>query len=134
MRAVVDTNVLVSGLLSAGGPPARVLADIATARLRPVVCDAVMTEYEAVLRRPRLRIAATEADELMLLLRLTAEWVAVPEYGGTPPLPDPTDWPFIACALEAGCPVVTGNRKHFPARLGVRVMTAREWVGLCGPT
>jgi hypothetical protein len=31
--------------------------------------------------------------------------------------------------LAAGCPVVTGNARHFPDSAGVRVMTAREWVG-----
>jgi predicted nucleic acid-binding protein len=128
MRAVVDTNVLVSGLLRADGPPALVLADIGSSRLRPVVCDAVMAEYEAVLRRPRLRIAAADATEVLELLRLTADWVGVPEYGGTPSLPDPADWPFVACALAVDCHVVTGNRKHFPPRLGVRIMTARQWV------
>jgi predicted nucleic acid-binding protein len=69
MRAVVDTNVLVSGLLRADGPPALVLADIGSSRLRPVVCDAVMAEYEAVLRRSRLRIAAADATEVLELLR-----------------------------------------------------------------
>lgn len=128
MRAVVDTNVLVSGLLCADGPPARVLADIGSWRLHPVVCDAVMAEYEAVLRRPRLRIAAADAAEVLELLRSIAEWVTVPAYAGTPTLPDPADWPFVACALAADCPVVTGNRKHFPPGLGVRVMTARQWV------
>ena len=128
MRAVVDTNVLVSGLLRADGLPARVLADIASSRLRPVVCDAVMDEYRAVLARPRLRIAAADAAEVLALLRSTADWVMVPTHGGTPALPDPSDWPFVACALAAQCPIVTGNSKHFPPRLGVRIMTARQWV------
>jgi len=126
MRVVVDTNVLVSGLLNSGGPPAGVLADIAAGRLRPVLCDAVMAEYRAVLSRPRLRIAPADAAEVLDLLQATAEWVLAPEYSGTPPLPDASDWPFIACALAAGCPVITGNARHFPAALGVRVMTARE--------
>jgi hypothetical protein len=42
-------------------------------------------------------------------------------------LPDPGDWPFIATALAADCPVITGNARHFPKRLGVEVMTARAW-------
>jgi predicted nucleic acid-binding protein len=131
MRAVVDTNVLVSGLLRADGPPARVLADLGSSALRPVVCDVVMAEYGAVLRRPRLRITAADAADaagVLELLRLTAVRVMVPAYGGAPALPDPGAWPFVACALAADCPVVTGNRKHFPPRLGVRIMKARQWV------
>ena len=37
--------------------------------------------------------------------------------------------------LPEGCAdaVVTGNAKHFPEGLGLRVMTAREWVELGTP-
>ena len=56
---------------------------------------------------------------------------------GLPPPPadlrDNSDWPFMACAQAAGCPVITGNVRDFPAALGVRVMTAREWMGRRAP-
>jgi hypothetical protein len=128
MRAVVDTNILVSGLLSAASLPGQVLQDIATGRLRPMVCDAIVAEYRAVLPRARLRIRPDRAARLLQLVELTADWVVVPAYTGASPLPDPADWPFIASALVAACPVITGNARHFPAGLGVRVLTAREWV------
>lgn len=134
MRAVVDTNILVSGLLHRGSVPGRVLQDMAARRLVPVVCAEVIDEYRAVLRRPRLRLLPRDVDELLALVEGTAEWVAVPPYTGAPALPDPGDWPFIACAQAAGCPVMTGNARDFPAGLGVRVMTAREWVGGSGAT
>jgi uncharacterized protein len=128
MQAVVDTNVLVSGLLSPGGPPAMVLTAIVEGRLRLVVCEAVLAEYHAVLQRPRLRLDPLRVEALLHLIDLTADWVPIPPYNGQPPLPDPADWPFIACALAAGCPVITGNGKHFPELTGVRVMTARGWL------
>lgn len=128
MRAVVDTNILVSGLLAAHGPPGRVVTAIAEGRLRPLLCDAILAEYRAVLPRTKLRIRPDRVVQLLALLAQTADWVAVPPYPGTPPLPDPADWPFIATALACNCPLITGNLKHFPARLGVRVMTARGWV------
>lgn len=128
MRVVVDTDVLVSGLLRSGSPPAAVISAIAELRLTPVVCDAVVQEYAAVLLRPRFHFAAADVRELLVLLEQQADWVDVPAYAGIPSLPDPADWPFLACALAADCPVITGNAKHFPAALGVRIMTAREWL------
>ncbi len=128
MRAVVDTNILVSGLLSPSGPPAQVLAAITAGRLRLVVCAQIVAEYRAVLARPRLRIRPGHAAGLVQLLEQTADWVAVPPYTGTPLLPDPGDWPFVAAARFADCPVITGNLKHFPAALGAQAMSAREWV------
>jgi hypothetical protein len=67
--------------------------------------------------------------EVLSLFEQLAVEVKVPPYTGQPALPDPADWPFVACALAMDCPVVTGNARHFPDSCGVRVMTAREWVG-----
>lgn len=128
MRAVVDTNVLVSGLMGKDGPPRQVVVAITAGQIRPVVCADIVAEYRDVLPRPRLRIRPDRAAELLALIGQTAEWVTVPAFAGQPPLPDPDDWPFLAAAQVAACPLITGNVRHFPARLGVRVMTAREWV------
>lgn len=132
MRAVVDTNILVSGLLNGGGPPGQVLLALAQRRLEPVACAAILDEYRAVLLRPRLRLRPDDVQAVLSLVERLADWVAVPPYTGHPPLPDAADWPFVACALAAGCAVITGNARHFPAGLGVRVMTAREWVDGAG--
>lgn len=132
MRAVVDTNVLVSGLLHRESVPARLLQAMTDGLLVPVVCHEVMAEYRAVLPRPRLRLQADDIDELLALIGATAEWVTIPPYDGMPSLPDVADWPFIACALAAGCPVVTGNARHFPARSGIEAMTARAWLQRAG--
>jgi len=96
--------------------------------LEPVVCREIMAEYRAVLPRRRLRLRAGDIEELLALIEVQAHWVEVPPYDSRMGLRDPADWPFIACALAAGCPVITGNARDFPAALGVRVMTARQWV------
>lgn len=126
-HAVLDTNILVSALLHPDGPPGHVLAAVQAGDLVPVFSPAMLAEYESVLRRPRLRLDAAKVAAALhqfhaigTLVRTTA-----PPPAG---LPDGSDWPFIAGALAAGCPVVTGNARHYPPRLGVRVMTAREWI------
>lgn len=125
--AVVDTDILVSGLMRPDGPPAVVVDDIVRRRLQPVVCSAIMAEYTAVLARPRLRLPSNEVDAFIATLAGLTTWVQVPDYTGSPPLPDAADWPFIACAMATGSEVITGNARHFPAELGIRVVTAREW-------
>ena len=127
-HAVIDTNILVSALLRPAGPPGRVMAAALAGRLVPVVSDAVLAEYASVLARPRLALDAGRVRRMLDALRGVGVRLHAP---ATPPpddLPDPGDWPFIACALAAGCPVVTGNARDFPPRLGVRVVTARQWV------
>jgi uncharacterized protein len=126
--AVVDTNVLVSALLKPGSVPAQVLQAVRHDRLLPVVCAEIMAEYAAVLRRPRFGLQASDTDELLHLLGLQARWVHVAKQPAALRLPDAGDWPFMACAAAAQCPVITGNLKHFPAGLGIEVMTARAWL------
>lgn len=125
--AVVDTNVLVSGGLNPSGSPARVLTAIEQQRLQAVISTEVMAEYREVLARPQLRL---QRDWVMRTLDNfeALGLLLVPPAIDAALLPDPDDAPFIALALHARCPVITGNARDFPARLGVRVMTAREWV------
>jgi putative PIN family toxin of toxin-antitoxin system len=52
VRAVVDTNVLVSGLISAVGPPARIIDAFRRDRFELVVSPAVLDELLDVLLRP----------------------------------------------------------------------------------
>jgi putative PIN family toxin of toxin-antitoxin system len=127
-RAVVDTNILVSALLKRGSPPDAVAQAIRHGVLQPVVCAEIVDEYSAVLHRPRLALPQREVAELIALFAAQAQWVRITPYLTALKLPDPGDWPFIATALAADCPVITGNARHFPKRLGVKVVTARAWV------
>ena len=127
-RAVVDTNILVSGLFKRGSPPHEIELAIRSGELLPVVCAAIVDEYGDVLRRPRLGLPQPEVAELITLITAQAQWVRITPYPAALKLPDADDWPFIATALAADCPVITGNARHFPKGLGLVVMTAREWV------
>lgn len=126
-RAVVDTNVLVSGLLRRDGSPGQIVDAIRDGSLVPVFTAAVLEEYTEVLHRPRLRIEPAVARELIDGIRSFGEHVE-PSTGEAPAdLPDIDDWPFAACALAAQVPLVTGNLRHLPPELGVQVMSARQW-------
>lgn len=127
-RAVVDTNVLVSALINPAGAPAAVVAAIRDLRLVPVVSADILAEYDEVLRRPRLNLPPAEIEELLVDLRGLALLVQIPAPSATASLPDPDDWPFIAAARTAGCPVITGNARHFPAQSGVEAVGPGEFL------
>lgn len=128
LRAVVDTNVLVSALINPEGPPAAVVDAIRELQLTPVVSAEVLAEYDEVLHRPRLRLPVTDVEELLANMRALALLVEVPLDPPDIPLPDPDDWPFIAAARAALCPIVTGNARHFPAHAEVEVVTPAEFL------
>jgi putative PIN family toxin of toxin-antitoxin system len=129
VRIVLDTNVLVSGLLSPFGPPGDVVRLVAGGALSLGVDARILEEYRLVLARPRFGFDGLRVGEL--LAQIHAEGVR----GATQPLrlrlPDRDDEPFLEVALAiAAEALVTGNVRHFPPSrcAGVRVLAPRAFV------
>ena len=129
MIVVVDTNVLVSGLLSPFGPPAQIVQMIACGDLCLCFNAAILSEYEAVLGRSRFRFSLDAVEELVEYIRTSG--VLVSPRPLPAPLPDPDDEMFLEVAKSgaAEC-LVTGNLRDFPEdrRCGVRVLSPREFI------
>jgi len=133
---VVDTNVLVSGLLSPHGPPGRIVDLLLARGLQLLVDDRVLDEYADVLRRPRFGFARSDVDALMVFLASSAERVSAPPLDVQ--LPDADDTPFLEVAAAAGADaLVTGNTEDFVPRRGahaVRVVTPAGLLALLART
>ncbi len=127
MLAVIDTNVLVSAAINREGAPGQLVAKIRTLELTPVVSAAILDEYAEVLRRSRFNFSRDWVDELLADMEALALHVR-PATIATANLPDPDDAPFIATALAAGCPVVTGNARHFPTDCGVEILSPAQYL------
>ena len=127
MRVVLDTNVLVSGLISPKGPPAEILKLLESDLLVPCFSDRILAEYHDVLFRPHLGILPAAAT--LLLEDLEIAGLRVLASPRRVRLPDSTDEPFLDAALESAADfLVTGNLRHFPAplRQDVAVVSPRE--------
>ncbi len=124
MIVVLDTNVLVSGLLNSFGSPGRIVDLVIAGSLRLAFDDRVLAEYRAVLARPRFKLdAAAVADLLEFLEERGARVLAGPLPG---PFPDDADAKFLEVAAAAAAEaLVTGNSRHFPAEVcrGIAVVT-----------
>lgn len=125
MKAVVDTNVLVSGVLSANGPPGQLLDAVASGLLIPVFSESMLFEYLEVLLRPELGLNRDKVTDLLAALYLSGMLVEEIVFD-TGQFTDPDDVPFYAAALAGQCPLITGNRKHFPHHGPVDVLSPRE--------
>jgi len=126
IRAVIDTNVWVAGLLSRAGPPARVVDLSLAGTLTPVVSPAIVREYEHVLLRPDLGLAAAEVNAVMAYLKIPGSHVVqVDPAGQLSVCSDPDDDMFLEAAIEGQAAVViTGNTRHYPASpwRGIRII------------
>ena len=116
-RIVLDTNVLVSGMINAHGAPGRIVDMVREEHVELVVDDRVLSEYGAVLRRPKFNryFDLSAVRDIMLFLEQNTIYV-VPVRSITD-LPDPDDAPFAELALSAAVPLVTGNADHYPESL-----------------
>ena len=113
IRAVIDTNVLVSGLLTTAGNEALIILAVHQGLVRPCVSAEIMEEYAEVLARPKFAFPPAEIAAVIAMFGRTAE-VFIPE-GPAPVLPDRDGAKFLHCAEAAQAEyLVTGNKRHFP--------------------
>lgn len=114
MKVVLDTNVLVSGLMFSANPPGRILDLMRAGELQLVVDDRIVAEYTEVLARPSFTRYFTAEDRERILNLIRFEALPVVCSRRFADLPDPDDACFAEAALAAAVPLVTGNLRHFP--------------------
>lgn len=111
---VVDTNVIVSGLITAdpNSPPARILDAMLDGGFIYLMSDELLTEYSCVLRRPGLvrlhGLTDEELDRLLADLVANAMWRAPAAAGEAPDTGDQRLWALLASHSQGR--LVTGDR------------------------
>ena len=135
MRIVLDTNVLLSGMIRALGAPGKVVDLIRVGTLTTVVDDRILEEYAEVLERNYFRRYFTDLERMDILdfLRNNSKYVTAGVVVND--LPDPDDAPFLEVALSESVALITGNLRHFPERLrrGARVCGPAQFLASYGP-
>lgn len=118
MRVVIDTNVLISRLLSPTGPPARVFALWEQQRFDLLVTEAILAEYGRALRYDKIRRYHGWADtaiehfiqnlaELAILVTPTVTLAVVRD--------DPADNRFLECAQDGNAQYIVSGDRHLLA-------------------
>jgi uncharacterized protein len=112
MRAVIDTNVLVSGVMNPHGSPGRVVDSIVSQAISVLYDDRILLEYRDVLLRPFFGFQAADVNALVDFIEFSGEQITAGPVNVV--LPDPTDLPFLEVAIAGSADaLVTGNLKHF---------------------
>lgn len=113
IRAVIDTNILVSAMISPSGNEALLLLAIKQGFVKPCFSSDILQEYSGVLARPKFGFPADEIAALMDIFQDQGDLLQPAPLVGSSP--DPGDDKFLACALAAKADfVVTGNKRDFP--------------------
>jgi len=130
-RAVLDTNVLVSGLISPSGPSARLLIELHSGAFELVVSPTLLAELSDVLRRPKLRhyVNEPEADAFVEFIRTASIVINDPQPPAQPLTADPGDDYLIGLAAAAKIDaLVSGDADLLDLRDQLPVMTPREFL------
>ena len=114
---VIDTNVLVSGLLGRNSslPTVGILNHLLTSKevITPLYCEEIYQEYENVLYREKFNFKREEVEEVLQRIKdigISSQRILSKNY-----FPDPKDVVFYEVALsKEDSFLVTGNIKHFP--------------------
>jgi uncharacterized protein len=128
VKAVLDTNVIVSALLKGEGQEALIFDLAKSRRFTLVVSQALLAEYEAVLRRPEFGFAPRKVKKAMRDIQSQALHANPQTHVHA--ARDPDDNMVLECALAGGAQyVVTGNTRHFPREFqGIRVIPPRQFL------
>lgn len=129
--AVIDTNVLVSALLSSREDSAtvQVVSKIFSGSFIPLISEEILCEYNEVLRRKKFHFSEDSICLFINSLKKCSNMIYPSPSGEI--LPDIKDLPFYEVTLEKqdnNAYLVTGNIKHFPEKSFV--VTPREFLNI----
>jgi uncharacterized protein len=127
-RLVLDTNVLISGLLF-GGAAGRLLERMWTGKFRIAVSPEIETEYIRVLAYPRFHLGRQEIERVQnrYILPFCDH---IPVKTGPAICRDPHDDKFLYCAVAArASAIVTGDKDILavgPEFRGIPILTVQQ--------
>lgn len=125
--AVIDTNVLVSALITHNpeAATAKVVRLLLEREFIPMYDEDIIAEYEDVLHRVKFPILPETADALISYIIENGMEASRINYDE--PMPDEDDRVFLEVALsKEDSFLVTGNQKHYPA--STRIITPAQFL------
>lgn len=131
MRVVLDTNVILSGIIVPHNPPAQLLTLAQEGRFKIILSPKIIREIQRVLGYPRLakfmakhRLSLNEADEvLQKIIKLALLTPGNLEVQALQV--DPSDNNILACAVEGEADFIISGDHHLTdlqSFQGIRIM------------
>lgn len=128
-KAVIDTNIVVSSLISKGRHSAvtELMEKLSDKTIQPIVSVDILREYKKVLSRPKFGFPEDVIKSVFGFFEQNAKMADAWDTGME--LTDPSDLPFFEAYIAEQSPatfLVTGNVKHYPE--WPYIVTPREMV------
>ena len=128
MKVVIDTNVVVSGILNPNGKPAAVINLLLLRKVKILYDNRIIKEYRDVLLRDKFGFSQELVDPLIEFIKAQGQFVIAEPIKTN--LSDNSDRKFLEVALSGNADyLITGNIKDFP-NLDF-VVTPSDFLKLC---
>lgn len=139
LRVVLDTNVIISGLISPKGPPAGILKALKAGRFILVTSQAINEEILEVMDRPRLRDKYGLADHMFdIAFILWEQSEVIAKLPTVKASKDPDDDKFLAAAVGGLAHyLVTGDIKDLLGLgeyKGTRIVSPDQFLSILHPS
>ena len=129
MKIVLDTNVLVSGLLTPFGASGEIVRMVSAGFLVLYYDSRILLEHQEVLHRPKFQFNKEHIDLLITYIKKNGQ--VIPAGPLKNRLPDPDDEPFLEVAVAGSVECfITTNTAHYPTqfREGIQVLSPSEFI------
>jgi putative PIN family toxin of toxin-antitoxin system len=134
VRILLDTNVIISGLLSRAGPPGQLVQGWLDGAFELVTSQAQLEELRRALGYERLRDRIPPGQARDILENVEVVAIMVPSIGHVEVSADPDDNMILATAIAGRAELIVSGDKpgllHLGAVEGIRIVTPREALGL----
>lgn len=135
LRVVIDTNVLVSNILSKAGTPSKVIDTWRAQKFSLITSEAAIQELQSTLeklhRSKKYSIPDEDIAEFTEMLRKNGQPIsALPNVTGAIPA-DPDDEKFLAMAMEGDASIIVSGDKHLldlKEYQGITILTPRQFL------
>lgn len=131
MFIVLDTNVVVSALITPFGNAARILDMVISGDLNLLYDDRILSEYREVLLREKFGFKEYDVDTLLEYIE--TEGLRIASTISNEPLLDKADIPFLEVAVSGKADaLITGNKRHFKVKSakGLKILSPEEFLKL----
>ena len=128
MKVVIDTNILMAGLLNLNGGAAKIIEHFRKGDFELIISREVFEEYLQVIHYFENEIPYIRSEELLGLIFERA--VKVIPANSEELCKDPDDEKFLATAISGNAQyIVTKNKKDFPSNLTtLKIVNVREFL------
>ena len=125
MNVVIDTNVIISGLLNPAGVPAKIINLILNEELTLLYDNRIFSEYKKVLNRKKFKFEKEIIDALLDFIKNESLFIVANPISKH--FTDESDKMFLEVALSGNAEyLITGNSAHFPK--DKFILTPREFI------